>query len=373
MLFNVFVRSMIAEVFGTGQFVVSTIGDFVWLDANHNGFQDVGEIGVSGVSGELYDAPAGVRGPLLKTTTTDSTGHYQFSDFPLGEFLQIRFVNPNPGSLGLTWHEYFDLTNSDPNPETGWVEAFAVQTGDSVNTIDARFYQSSTTFTLAVWLETTSEPVIVSQNNVDTTYAAVIPENQIEGEDLIVHRDGNLSQGLTVHLGYSGAANIDYDYYLTRNDVLVDASTLTFAPGENRISLKVVPVNDHTPEPDENAVIGVATGIGYLPGNPGAKAFLIVANIAPTKITVNEVKKRSDGIATGLQLGRWGAFFWPVTFTLEQKSHEKNGGLILQHVNSCCEPSRGFGNAANSSVVISLFAIADILAPSLLCHCDPFL
>ena len=119
----------------------------------------------------------------------------------------------------------------------------------------------------------------------DTTYAAVIPENQDEGEDLIVHRDGNLSQGLTVHLGFGGAANVNDDYYLTRDNVLVDASTLTFAPGENHIALKVVPVNDHITEPDENAIIGVATGVGYLPGNPGAKAFLIVAPAPPTDFT----------------------------------------------------------------------------------------
>jgi hypothetical protein len=45
-------------------------GDFVWIDNNFNGIQNVGEPGVAGVSVTLFFA----NGSQIATTVTNSTG-----------------------------------------------------------------------------------------------------------------------------------------------------------------------------------------------------------------------------------------------------------------------------------------------------------
>jgi len=54
---------------------LGSLGDRVWLDANTNGVQDVGEAGMTNVPVTLRD---GV-GVILATTTTDSAGAYRFT------------------------------------------------------------------------------------------------------------------------------------------------------------------------------------------------------------------------------------------------------------------------------------------------------
>ncbi len=73
-----------------GLYKKASLGDFVWDDMNHNSVQDANEPGVSGVKVCLYTS----TGTLVASTTTDSTGHYLFS-------------NLNPGD----YYEVFDKTN----------------------------------------------------------------------------------------------------------------------------------------------------------------------------------------------------------------------------------------------------------------------
>ncbi|NOY54529.1 MAG: hypothetical protein GXP34_00900 [Actinobacteria bacterium] len=66
-----------------------TIGDFVWNDANTNGLQDAGEIGIAGATVNLLDG----SGAQLESTTTDSDGHYGFSGLLAGDYI-VEFVLP---------------------------------------------------------------------------------------------------------------------------------------------------------------------------------------------------------------------------------------------------------------------------------------
>ncbi len=62
--------------FGYNAPCTGKIGDFVWSDTNANGIQDSGEPGINGVKVNLFDASGTT---LLATTTTNSSGFYQFS------------------------------------------------------------------------------------------------------------------------------------------------------------------------------------------------------------------------------------------------------------------------------------------------------
>ena len=75
------------------------IGDFVWSDTNGNGIQDSGEPGINGVKVNLYDA-SGVT--LLGTTTTSSSGFYQFTGKCRGSYTVKVDASTLPPNLTQT-------------------------------------------------------------------------------------------------------------------------------------------------------------------------------------------------------------------------------------------------------------------------------
>jgi hypothetical protein len=60
----------------------ASIGNFVWLDENSNGLQDIGEPGIPNVQVNLYDA----NGAEVATTRTDSAGGYLFANLAPGAY-----------------------------------------------------------------------------------------------------------------------------------------------------------------------------------------------------------------------------------------------------------------------------------------------
>jgi len=76
----------------------AAIGDRVWSDLNHNGIQDVGEPGVSGVGVTLYNA----AGSPVGTTTTDANGLYLFDRLDAGTYHDCFLVPTIPAGYVLT-------------------------------------------------------------------------------------------------------------------------------------------------------------------------------------------------------------------------------------------------------------------------------
>jgi hypothetical protein len=121
---------------------VASIGDRVWLDANTNGIQDAGEVGVSGVTVTLFRDPDGA-GPLpavpFATTITDANGNYLFNNitpdatatYEVGFTLPIGFEFTTKSGV-LT-----DAANSDVNVSTGRSDAFTVPAATAITTVDA--------------------------------------------------------------------------------------------------------------------------------------------------------------------------------------------------------------------------------------------
>lgn len=63
----------------------------VWRDANLNGIRDAGELAAANVTVQLLDATTGA---VVATTTTDSTGAYQFANMADAAY-EVRIVAPN--------------------------------------------------------------------------------------------------------------------------------------------------------------------------------------------------------------------------------------------------------------------------------------
>ena len=117
---------------------ITYINSFVWLDADANGIQDVGERGMSNVGVILLDN----AGNIVQTTLTDGNGNYQLSTYTSGNY-RIAFRTPfgytfTPKNvIGSTL-----ITDSDVNENGAFIgktDVISLSTGNNIVHIDAGF------------------------------------------------------------------------------------------------------------------------------------------------------------------------------------------------------------------------------------------
>ncbi|VTS40238.1 Serine-aspartate repeat-containing protein F precursor [Streptococcus porcinus] len=108
-----------------------TIGDTVWEDTNHNGIQDPGEPGISGVTVTLTNPDGSTQ-----TTTTDSNGHYGFTELSDGDYT-VTFETPKG------YQPTIANTGDDTKDSDGQVVKVTVAGSDN-STIDSGFVKEAT-------------------------------------------------------------------------------------------------------------------------------------------------------------------------------------------------------------------------------------
>jgi uncharacterized repeat protein (TIGR01451 family) len=92
------------------------IGNFVWFDANNNGLQDVGEVGINGVTITLYNS-SNVQIGLPHISTFDinnNPGYYSFCGLTAGTYYIV--VTPPAGYMLTNINNTNNALNSDVNP-----------------------------------------------------------------------------------------------------------------------------------------------------------------------------------------------------------------------------------------------------------------
>lgn len=109
------------------------IGDLVWNDLDHDGLQESGEPGMSGVTVNLL---SGVDNTLVMTAITDAEGLYQFDDMPAG-FYYIEFVLPANHLFTQPNVDAGDLLDSDADQVTGKTGSLMVVNNNSFMMWDA--------------------------------------------------------------------------------------------------------------------------------------------------------------------------------------------------------------------------------------------
>ncbi|WP_461137389.1 SdrD B-like domain-containing protein, partial [Spirosoma terrae] len=114
---------------------VASLGDFVWEDANRNGQQDVGELGIPGVTVSLLSS-----GTLVATTTTNASGLYSFTGLTPGVPYSVSFTAPAGYSATLQ-NIGNDLTDSDGNPVTGLTGVYSLTANEFNPTVDMGYYR----------------------------------------------------------------------------------------------------------------------------------------------------------------------------------------------------------------------------------------
>ena len=74
-----------------GAYLLSTIGDYVWVDANRDGIQDADEVPVSGIIVTLQQSKAGGAWETVATSVTDDDGLYKFSGVKSSEVYDVEY------------------------------------------------------------------------------------------------------------------------------------------------------------------------------------------------------------------------------------------------------------------------------------------
>jgi hypothetical protein len=133
-----------------GVFLPASLGSIVWYDTDKDGVLDSGETGVPGVTVTLYDG----SGNPIATTTTDTSGGYQFGDLPPGSY-SVGFGNLPTGYIFTQADQGAnDGIDSDVDPTTGRTGLISVVPGQNDTTIFAGIVSSPTAITLASFTAT---------------------------------------------------------------------------------------------------------------------------------------------------------------------------------------------------------------------------
>ncbi|OQX02939.1 MAG: hypothetical protein BWK80_56820, partial [Desulfobacteraceae bacterium IS3] len=117
----------------------ASLGDVVWLDANKNGIQDAGEIGVGGVTVNLYNKIGTV---ILSTDTTKPDGSYQFAGLAPGDYV-VGFELPAGYTMSQPNQGADRAKDSNADMNTGKTAAITLTAGENNPTIDAGVYVSN--------------------------------------------------------------------------------------------------------------------------------------------------------------------------------------------------------------------------------------
>jgi hypothetical protein len=76
-----------------------SVGDRVWLDANGNGTQDAGEVGINGVTVQLVNS----GGTVIATATTSGDGNYTFSNLAAGTYTVKVVTTSLPAGVAASY------------------------------------------------------------------------------------------------------------------------------------------------------------------------------------------------------------------------------------------------------------------------------
>jgi len=119
-----------------GFYFPSSIGDYVWMDMNDNGFQDIDEVGANDFIIRLIDQNDNLIATTFSVNGPNGAGYYQFEDVAPGNYyvridLQLGIVFSQALSGGINLDS--DVTNEN-GPGTTY--NFDVRSGQSIQNID---------------------------------------------------------------------------------------------------------------------------------------------------------------------------------------------------------------------------------------------
>jgi hypothetical protein len=147
-----------------------------------------------------------------------------------------------------------------------------------------------------------------------TAPVASTTEGSTTPATIVLTRTGDLSEMLTVNLGWNGTAtaSVDYTWTATGGTLAADRATATFAAGSSSMTITIHPVDDIAVEATESVIVQLAAGSGYVLGTPASATVTIIDNDAPppptlptlsiTDVTVTEGNKGTTNAVLTISL-----------------------------------------------------------------------
>jgi len=119
-----------------------SLGDYVWYDNDQNGVQDINELGVNGITVNLYDNAACTGTAVDSEVTANggtpaADGFYEFTELASGDYC-VEFTGLPTGYVFTQQNTGDDVLDSDANTSSGQV--VGIQLNDTDTTIDAGIY-----------------------------------------------------------------------------------------------------------------------------------------------------------------------------------------------------------------------------------------
>jgi len=142
---------------------VGSIGDLVWLDTNADGTNNNAEVGIEGVTIDLYlDANGnGLVDPgerLIGSTVTTNGGGYLFTDLPADNVSYVVDVTDTEGVLDGHWHSR-GTPGADNNSQTDGYGVTLTSTVPDNTTADFGYYTEPASLGNRVWFDVDADGV----------------------------------------------------------------------------------------------------------------------------------------------------------------------------------------------------------------------
>lgn len=109
------------------------VGNYVWIDLNRDGVQQVSEVGLNGATVELFEDgnPTPVDTIVTANDITGNPGHYLFPNVDAGDYY-VKFTPPNGYQISLQGLGGDSNTDSDPDPTSGETSVFTLASNNEV-------------------------------------------------------------------------------------------------------------------------------------------------------------------------------------------------------------------------------------------------
>jgi|GEM_PF-2638828 len=233
-----------------GFYRTGSIGDYVWLDSDGDGYQDDNEPPVPNIRIELLD----MNGELLASTVSDANGFYSFTNIPPGDYL-ITYEMPEGYGFAPYKASLETDRDSDIDPMTGRSDIISLLSGQVNESVDIGMSQScdyvASVDMIAPDCGTTngSITVTIDGNSAPYTYAWSNGETTAEITDLDT---GTYNLVISDNRGCNRAFSIDVDYTADCSMACINLNVQVFLEG---------PYDD-----DAQKMKHELAELGYLPG-----------------------------------------------------------------------------------------------------------
>jgi uncharacterized repeat protein (TIGR01451 family) len=291
----------------------AAINGYVYYDANHNGTNDPGDTGLSGVTVQLYASSNGVAGALLQIASTAANGYYELLNLSTGAYVVVESVLPgyvasSPVNLPVNVTNLTVYTNAnffEYQPAATNYSTISGKVGNDTNGFGTNYVGGLNNVTIDLIQDLNSngvvnagEPVVrstLTDTNGSYSFGVIPPGRYIIREtDLYGYYSTGNSQypqgtnaNTLVFTATNGIVSSTNNFFDRQLPITVNDAVTAF----NRLSLTIYPLaNDISPNGDPLAIASAqstggivainpgGTNLTFTPTNPGAVSITYTVN-----------------------------------------------------------------------------------------------